>query len=277
VPAGGGQREAARAFVARAQKAWPALRVDAAGLLAHAAAAVPEGRRSKETLGKLFAADLMLAHACAARDPAALRAFDERYLSSVPAYLARLTPAGDLVDEVRQSLRERLFLGPRGGRPKLLEYSGLGPLASWLRIAAVRLAVKRAQARAEQPAAGEPDALLHKLAGSDPELRMVKEQDRPRVREVLAEALRGLAARDRELLALHYLGGLSLEALAAREGVARSTVARWLAECRGRVVERTRQILMERFALTAKSSDDLFRFVRSELDVSLRRILGPRS
>jgi RNA polymerase sigma-70 factor (ECF subfamily) len=269
-----GLDEAARAFVARAHEDWPALRVDPADLLAHVAAAVPEGHRSTEALGKLSAGDLLLARACASHDPAALRAFEERFLSSVPSYLARLTPSSELVDEVRQSLRERLILGARGGRPKLLEYSGMGSLANWLRIAAVRLALRVARTRAQHSLESQPGELAQRLSTADPELRLIKENDWPRVREVLVDALRGLGPRDRELLSLHYLGSLSLEAMAAREGVSRSTIARWLADCRARVVERTRALLMERLALTASSSDELLRFVRSELEVSLRRVLG---
>src|SRR5262249_34678498 len=109
---------------ARAAAAWPGVKlapeVFARHLARHAGAdADPEGY-----LAAVRAEDLYLACACAAHDPAALRALEDRCLAHVPAALARLRACGDHIEEVKQRLRERFLVGERA----ILGYSGRGPL-----------------------------------------------------------------------------------------------------------------------------------------------------
>src|SRR5262245_22064385 len=78
------------AACARAAGAWPEVALPpeafARHLASHAGAADdPEGH-----VNAVYAEDLYLACACAAHDPAALRALEDRYLARVPAALVRL-------------------------------------------------------------------------------------------------------------------------------------------------------------------------------------------
>ena len=118
-----------------ARDAWPGIVVDEADF-----------RQSLERAGapiaSLCLADLYLARACCAGDARALATFDEKFLAQVPAILARHR-ARDAADEVRQLVRERLFVAP----PKIASYTGRGSLAGWLRIT-VLLAVPAAVALA---------------------------------------------------------------------------------------------------------------------------------
>src|SRR5215475_13883246 len=117
---------------AAAAAAWPdvALGPEAfARHLARHAGADPEGY-----LAAVHAEDLYLACACSAHDAAAIRALEARHLARVPAALARLRATPDRADEVAQRLRERFLVGARA----IADYSGRGPLAAWVRVAAVR-------------------------------------------------------------------------------------------------------------------------------------------
>src|SRR5258708_2105594 len=72
------------------------------------------------------AADLFLATACAERVPNAVNTFDREFLGAVPAILARGGMRDVQADEIRQRVRERLFVGAS----KIADYSGRGPLTS---------------------------------------------------------------------------------------------------------------------------------------------------
>ena len=86
--------------------------------------------------------DLYLACACARRDPQALRAFDAVLFPQIEPALARVARSVSS-DEVRQILRDKLFVAEPGKRPKIADYSGRGALRTWLRITAMRVALGR--------------------------------------------------------------------------------------------------------------------------------------
>jgi RNA polymerase sigma-70 factor (ECF subfamily) len=68
------------------------------------------------------------------------------------------------------------------------------------------------------------------------------------VRRALEESLGALSSRHKRLLRRHYARRESIDVLAARYGVHRATVARWLATVRGRV---TRE-LQRRLSTTSR-------------------------
>src|SRR5512141_662367 len=86
-----------------------------------------------------YAADAWLACACLQRTPGALEACEARFFPELAPALARFQ--GLQADEVKQELRQRVFVGAAGGPPKLREYSGRGALGRWLRAVATRIAL----------------------------------------------------------------------------------------------------------------------------------------
>jgi hypothetical protein len=58
--------------------------------------------------------------------------------------VARVHPGADAAAEVCQVLREKLLTSASGQPPRLAGYLGQGPLAAWLRAAAVRTALNTA-------------------------------------------------------------------------------------------------------------------------------------
>jgi RNA polymerase sigma-70 factor (ECF subfamily) len=219
------------------------------------------------------AADLYLACGVLAGDAAAVRAFDAHVLAGIDPAVRRVDAAASFVDEVRQALRVRLLVGERGAPPRIAGYQGRGPLLGWVRVAALRLALNRK--RADKAAVATEDVLGEIVAGEpDPELRQLKTLYRSELSSALAAALAALPERSRAVLRLHYVEGLKLAQIAGLYGVHESTASRWASDAVERVAADTRRRLVERLALSADSADSLARMVRSQLDLSIGRLLG---
>ena len=78
------------------------------------------GGDSLETaLGRLSLGELYLACACAEGLPEAISALEREYLSRLPRQLAHLRAPADVIDDVRQRVRELFLLPPGGGGRKL--------------------------------------------------------------------------------------------------------------------------------------------------------------
>jgi RNA polymerase sigma-70 factor (ECF subfamily) len=211
--------------------------------------------------------DSALAAACAAGEPAALAAFERDHLPQVAGYVARLSREKAFVDEVQQLLREKLFVGK-----KITEYAGQGPLGAWLRVVSVRIAIDVLRARGKAPAPIDVDGIAEPLCDS-PELELVKSRYLPEVKAAFTEALAALGSEERNLLRLHLVDGLNLEEMARLFQVNRSTVFRWMAAAKGRVLDDARDRLQARLGVSAEEMESLLRVVRSRLDLSLSEVL----
>jgi RNA polymerase sigma-70 factor (ECF subfamily) len=215
----------------------------------------------------LEAGDIYLACACAQGDERALAEFDRHYLSQVPSFLAGTRASRHFADEVRQQVRERLFVDGR-----IAQYSGRGTLGSWLRVVTVRVATDlRRQERQERPVRALDDALV--AGGLDPELGIIKLRYGESFRAALRTALLRLDAEDRSVLRLHYLDELNIERIAAVLRVSRATVGRRIVALRRRILRAAREVLRAELKVTAAELESLLRVVRSDLAVSLSQIL----
>jgi RNA polymerase sigma-70 factor (ECF subfamily) len=208
-------------------------------------------------------ADVYLACACVLGLPAALRIFETTYMAQLPAYVSRLRPGPELLDELGQHLREKLLVGPA---PKLMEYSGKGKLAAWLRVVSVRAAIDLMRARGTPPAA---PALSIAATGTSPELRALRNRYRPRFEAAFAAALHALPAAQRELMRQHFVEGLTLEQIGQRLGVNRSTIMRRLNACTQGLLQHIRQQLGDELGVTTNELESLTDMLRSDLQLSL--------
>jgi RNA polymerase sigma-70 factor (ECF subfamily) len=235
----------------RGRAAWPALDLPRAVF-----DAVPE---------PAFPEDLFLALACAERLSGALEAFEETFLArrSLSAALARVDPSDSFVDEVRQAVREKLFVQGR-----IREYSGKGPLAGWTRVVAMRVALdlRPVSMRPQPQNSGE----------HDPELAILKERYGKAFEEALANSFATLDDEQHNLLKLQIVDGLQTGQIAALFRVDRSTVKRRLAECRDVLLQNTQRLLREKLGLSPESFESLARLVQSQLHLSVARLLKER-
>jgi RNA polymerase sigma-70 factor (ECF subfamily) len=216
-------------------------------------------------------ADLYLAIACAAQLPAAVSQFERTFLVPVPRQLGRMALTTQEEDELRQQLRVKLLVGPL---PKILEYKGSGPLGAWVRVCALRMALDLKTAP-EVTKRGDNEALDALVGGTGAaETMLDTEHHREAFREALQEALAMLTAREKTLLRLHFLDGMNIDALGTVFQVHRATVARWLVSIRTHVLDDVRRRLSLEIGASSSEAQSLVRLLRSEVQVSIQRILG---
>lgn len=260
-------------LLASARAAWPDLALPEATFLRYLAERTPAEGSLLEALKGLHAADLYLACGCVEGLPLAHVALDTRFLPKVDAAVARVEGSGDGAAEVRQRLRERLLTPEEGRPPRIADYQGTGPLMAWLRAAAVRTALNLRRS-ARRRAHAEEEALVEgTVNGGNLELDYLRQRHRADFQAALAEALAALPARERTVLRLHFVEGLSLERIGAMYQTHKSTVSRWLARAREEVLSEVRRKLAERLQLSAEELQSLLRVVGSQLDASLSALL----
>jgi RNA polymerase sigma-70 factor (ECF subfamily) len=261
--------------IQRARAGWPELDLDEREFVNHLAQHLIPDEPAVDQLEGLHASDLWLAYGCAISHDVALRAFDGEVLAHVGSLLARLSPPPQLVDEVRQQLRHKLLVAEPGAPPRIAEYAGRGPLTSWLRVAATRAALdlmRASGARAQTDV--EPDDLA---PGADsPELEYLKERYRPQFKAAFQGALGDLDGEQRTVLRLHIVEGLNIDEIGALLRVHRSTIARWIAAARVTILDEARRRLQRELGLNAAEFDSLAGVVRSQLSLSLAKILRKR-
>jgi RNA polymerase sigma-70 factor (ECF subfamily) len=166
-------------------------------------------------------------------------------------------------------VRVRLLVGETDRRPRIAEYQGRGPLGAWIGVAALRVALNLK--RASGPAT--TDVLTELVDDADPDVAHLKKLYRAECREALAAALRALSERDRVLLRMSYVDGVSMVQLGRLYGVHETTAARWVKAAAGTVAEDARRRLTERLSLSGSSLDSIARLVLSNLDASISRLL----
>ena len=220
-------------------------------------------------LGPERVAELRLTLACARGDPPALEAFDALLREEVSRVVRPLDPSA--VDDVTQLVRERLLLPGEGGRPRVEGYRGDAPLRAWLRAVALRTALNERRAGGREEAVPEVPEL--EASAADPELALLRARYRDTFRGAFASAVRGLEARERTVLRLHTLDGVTLARIGAIYQKDTSTVSRWLEQTRRKLLAATRTQLAETLRLESGELDSLMRAAESEMSVSLHQLL----
>ena len=214
-----------------------------------------------------MSSDLELARAAGAGDTAAIAEIERLSAEDIARALGRLRIDSALGDEIRQHVREKLFVGPA---PKIASYEGKGPLGAFIRAVVVHAAISAK--RKQKNHAG--DSALDFLAdGADPELARIKARYGASFKQAFQDALATLSARERNLLRLVHVEGMPLDQVSAMYGVHRVSVSRWLGTARTELHDRTRRLLAERLSLDPSELASVQRLCLSAIDVSLARLL----
>lgn len=240
------------------KKAWPKLEVSAAELDTFLSARTPGNPPP--------AADLYLVCACLLQRPGALAALETTVFAQIAGWVARVDPSPGFCDDVAQAVRELLLTG---SPPRLSTYEGKGSLEGWVRVMAVRHALKQ---KAKAPPE-KNEALSSGVAMAEPGAGLEKEQVKREIEAALEGALASLASEERAWLKLYYLDGLSLERVASLFGVHTSTISRRIAALEGQVQAAVRERLQQTLRVDRGEVESLIRFVRSQLEVSLSQAL----
>lgn len=218
--------------------------------------------------------DLAWARALAAGDRDALARYERDIVPVVGGQLGRRGYTRDEIDDVQQALRARLLVGSGDG-PAIASYSGRGRLVSWVLVAGLREAV-RVRVRSRREPAVDDEALVALADRSDVvPLAADKLRYRESFRAAFRAALAALSPLDRTLLRLHIIDGLSIDQVAAIQGVHRATAARWIAAARGAVAHGVRHDVMRQLGADPWEADELLRWIQSRIDLSLSGLANP--
>jgi RNA polymerase sigma-70 factor (ECF subfamily) len=276
-----GAAQALREILKAAEGAHGHLAVDGGRFVAHVARHAPLAPDEWAlALGRVHAADLYLAFACAEQVPGALAVFEGQCGGVIDGALSGQATAA-FADDAKQLVREKLFIGgdvDEPGGPRILSYAGRGPLAAWVAVSAQRTALSLRRHEVSAHARHRAAAAEEELAASvHPELAYLKRTYRTAFAECFEAALGALGNRERTLLRLHLISRLRLDQIAPMFQVNISTVSRWLAAARESLLTYTREGLSRRLHIPPGEFESLARLLQSQIDVSLARLLAERT
>ncbi len=222
---------------------------------------------------------LYLTCACTAGDPVALATFERTFGPVIDSALARMANAVTDADEVKQQVRERLFVGAAETPPRIAEYTGRGDLAGWVRAVTVRTALNYRRAHAREVPRDDADELAALLpaAGSDPELAVLLESYRAEVGVALAEAIDSLSDKHRAILRYKYAERLNIDQIGAIFSVHKTTAFRRLEQARAELIAAARAALKRRLQVDDDGLMSIVRVVSSHLDLTLSGFFRDRA
>jgi RNA polymerase sigma-70 factor (ECF subfamily) len=252
-----------QAAVQLARDAHPDVRYDAEELAARIEVCRERGARSDH------AGELFIAWAAGRGDAAALRHVGRLIAAEAELAARKIDRTPAFTDEVCQAVRVRLLVDD-GGRLRIDDYAARGPLRGWIGVAALRVALnlKRATNVASH------DIIEELVSGEDdPELRHLKTLYRAEFRDALEAALLALTERQRLVLRLSFVDGLSHVQLARLYDVHETTAARWVSRAAAEVADDARKRLLAKLSLSPSSLESVARMVLSNLDFSIARVL----
>jgi RNA polymerase sigma-70 factor (ECF subfamily) len=218
------------------------------------------------------AADLYLACACARGDERAIALFERELFPLVDEAVAAFKQPAHFIDEVKQALREKLFVAEPGEEPRITRYSGRGPLANWVRISALRTAVNLLRDGAAQTL--DPLHHLPRIASHSLEVDYLRKQHSEQIHHALAAAMAALPERQRVALKLQLLDGLTLQQIGRVFQVDASSVSRWIARAKKTVLRHVLRSLGDSLAMPRTELESLVRLIQSQLEISLRGVFA---
>ncbi|WP_245919801.1 sigma factor-like helix-turn-helix DNA-binding protein [Melittangium boletus] len=263
----------------KARKVWPSValafepfRTHLQGIILSIKGGASSPAKVLETLA---VADLYLACACLQGMSSAIQVLEDHFLARLPSQLGSRRLSASVIDEVCQLMRIHLLVGTREMGPQLASYKGQGPLETWLRISAARMAVKLSPSSAES----HEEDVLESLAAlpapePSPELELIRSRYRRDFLQALRDAFKSLSPDQRHLLRLHFGDGLSTPVLGRLFAKNQSTIWRRLQEARMAVYEETKRLLGERLGLNSKDFMSLLWMLDSQLNLSLSQVLS---
>lgn len=258
---------------AEAREAWPGVALDDDRYAGHLAACAPDETDPRAAIRDLHTTDLFLAFACSRGDSKAIRLFETKVLPGAKPAIARVDSSAEFVDEALHEVRIRLLVDGENGPARIRSYLGRGPLASWVKVVAMRTAygLKRVKP-AEVPEDVQQLAALP-FDGTSPELASLRRDFAGPFHAAFRAALDGLDARERNVLRLYLLEGVPSEVIGKMYRVHRATVARWIASTHERLLSETRRRLTADLGLIGKDLDTLMKLVSSGIEISIATVL----
>ncbi len=265
------------ATISKATKAWPTVALPTDEYVAFLAARAVESDDVCATLESLSTADLYIAFGCVSGSDAAVAALQEKHGGAIDAALVRSVSRVDERQEVKQRVLEYLLL-PRPDRPAPLAlYAGQGPLRSFLYISALREGIRADKKGKQREHQRDIDMLDAASGDDDPELAILKERCRAHFKSAFRDALGRLGARERTLLRCHYLDGLSTREMGKIYSTHGTTVTRWLAAARSKLLMDMRQQMRRELNMSPSELNSMYRVIASQFELTIGSLLETKS
>jgi RNA polymerase sigma-70 factor len=223
---------------------WPAIHVSFEDFCEHLDQ-LGYGRTLPSQVGPLY-----LCIACCKGSGRAFHLFESTYFPALRTFLARFDCRPDVIDDLLQQIRYRLFVGPK---PRIRGYRGEGAFEGWLRRVASSVAVdffraQGARERRRQRFMNEVVCREHVHASTAllPDEQLHRERCAATLNGAVNRALRSLSQEQRQLLHHFYVSELTIDDLSAIYGCHRSVAARRVVSC----VKLVQRALRHEVALT---------------------------
>jgi RNA polymerase sigma-70 factor (ECF subfamily) len=260
-------------IVDRARARWPSVELPAHTFAAHVADRTPDEIDPLAALPRLHAIDLYLACACARGDAAAIACFEREILPSAAPAIARIDRDPEFIREIVHEVRVHLLVA-HDGVARIEAYLGAGPLTSWVQVVAMRTAYSQKRKK-PSPIPDDTDALAAiPFEGDDAELARLRKELAGPFAAAFKSALAELPARERNVLRLYLIEGVSSEAIGRMYRVHRGTVARWIASIHETLLTDTKKRLTRELGLSGRELDSVMRLLVSKLEVSIATVLS---
>ncbi|MFT3691955.1 MAG: sigma-70 family RNA polymerase sigma factor [Kofleriaceae bacterium] len=219
----------------------------------------------------MSADDHALAQAAARGDAAAIAAFEAKFAPAIDNVCRRFASTNHGEDDLRQILRDKLFVG---GAPALATYDGRGSLGTWVKVIATRLFIDLGRRKDRARELADDVAIDRAFAPEDLGLEVIKAEYRDHVMRALRDAVAALDRGARHLLRQHLVSGLSIDQLAASLGIHRATAARRIAAAREQLIANTRDRLATTLEIDEHELAEMFALVISKLELSMKTLLA---
>lgn len=260
-----------------ARTRWPQVQLDPELFMTHLAQRLPGStpeRHLEALLGQLRMEELYLACACLHQVPMAAETFEQHYLRKLPRLLRHRERSASSIDEICQLASVKILVASEEGPPKIAEYKGVGDLQSWVRVIAVRIALRQRQGSEvapEEPDSDLPDPIQ---LSEDPGLRFIKQHHQEDLRHAFREAFASLSDEDRYLLRLYYVDRLSMYKMEPLLRTSQPTISRRMSQIREKLGTEIRRHLHARLGVSAKDFQSFINLVDSQFDLHLSQMLG---
>ena len=227
-------------------------------------------------LEALRASEIYLTYACARGDHRAIETLEEHYFPTVDWTIRRLQLPPEVADDLKQDLREDLFvLSGNATFPLIAKYSGRGPLSSWLKTITRRMGGRRFRSKDREIPSGD-DVLTDIQPDVDEgELLQMRKLYSKEFHAAFAEAVRSLDERSRRVLRMHFVQKKSIDEIGEHFSTHRATAARWVQKSKLELISEVRLTMLKRFQLQdGDTFQSLLRFVSGRIDMTFNQVFG---
>jgi RNA polymerase sigma-70 factor (ECF subfamily) len=218
-------------------------------------------------LDQIPAEDVYLACACIEGARGSAAAFEAQYAKVIRRAVSRAVVSQQDRDDAEQRTLQHLLVGVGGAGPAIAKYPGHVPLAKWVPVVALRVAIslrrtESAEHRLRAKAGAEAIAV-------NPEHLYIREELRRAVEPAIAAALRRLDARDRLILRLFLVSGATLRTIGESLGLSQQAISKRIANARAALMKDVREAVAGTLQISEDDFSSILRFVASQLDVNV--------